>query len=207
MLGVFVALAIGDTIRLNGLTVGLLVAGSLAIAELLLRMPLWAATQMPVSVLVVLGAVAVTEHSSGWWHAIDTLIGAAVGVAVSLAFPASRLIDGRQTLNRLAEGIGDSLDAMGHGLEEPWSSDQTAGGDAIRASPGERLVSQAAEAVGDSRDPRAGTIAIDGTSTSSRALEDLMPRVERSAIGVSAIARTLDEFAQRSTDAHAPMRR
>ena len=52
-------------------------------------MPLWAATQMPVSVLVVLGAVAVTEHSSGWWRAVDTLIGAAVGVAVSLAFPAS----------------------------------------------------------------------------------------------------------------------
>ncbi len=98
-------------------------------------MPLWAATQMPVSVLVVLGAVAVTEHSSGWWRAIDTLIGAAVGVAVARV-PAS-LIDGRQTLNRLAEGIGDSLDAVGHGLEEPWSSEQTAGWrrDALAAHP------------------------------------------------------------------------
>ena len=42
---------------------------------------------MPVSVLVVLGAVAVTEHSSGWWRAVDTLIGAAVGVAVRLRSP------------------------------------------------------------------------------------------------------------------------
>ena len=207
VLGVLVALAIGDTISLNGLTVGLLVAGSLAIAELLLRMPLWAATQMPVSVLVVLGAVAVTEHSSGWWRAVDTLIGAAVGVAVSLAFPASRLIDGRQTLDRLADGIGDSLDAMGHGLEEPWGSDQTAEWRREARVTRERLVPQAAEAVGDGRDAARWNHRDRRHLEELTRLEDLMPRAERSTIGVSAIARTLDEFAQLSSDMHAPMRR
>jgi len=207
VLGVLVALAIGDTIRLNGLTVGLLVAGSLAIAELLLRMPLWAATQMPVSVLVVLGAVAVSEQSSGWWRAVDTLIGAAVGVAVSLAFPASRLIDGRQTLDRLADGIGDSLDTMGHGLEEPWGSDQTAEWRREARVTRERLVPQAAEAVGDGRDAARWNHRDRRHLDELTRLEDLMPRAERSAIGVSAIARTLDEFAQLSSGMHAPMRK
>ena len=64
VLGVLLALAVGDTIRLNGVTIGLLVAGSLAIAELLFRLPLWAATQVPISILVVLGAVATPDRAT-----------------------------------------------------------------------------------------------------------------------------------------------
>ena len=86
LLGVLLALILGDTIRLNGWTVGLLVFGSLAAAELLLRMPNWAATQMPVSVLVVLGAVSASQRTNGWWRAVDTLIGAGSG-SRSLASP------------------------------------------------------------------------------------------------------------------------
>ena len=39
--------------------------------------------------------------------------------------PASRLVDARQTLGRLSASLGDLLDAMGEGLQQPWSTEQT----------------------------------------------------------------------------------
>ncbi|HTN78335.1 MAG TPA: FUSC family protein [Acidimicrobiales bacterium] len=205
VLGVLLALAIGDTIRLNGLTVGLLVAASLAIAELLLRMPTWAATQMPVSVLVVLAAVSASQRTNGWWRAVDTLIGAAVGIGVSLALPASRLVDARQGLERLADGLGDSLDEMGHGLQHAWSEEQTTEWRRDAHVTRERLVAQASEAIGDSREAARWNHRDRRHLAELIRLEDLLPRAERVAIGVSAIARTLDEFAQESEGEHAPM--
>ena len=98
VLGVLLALAIGDALGLNGLTVAVLVAVSLGVAELVLRLPPAAARQVPISVLVVLSAVSASPESSGWRRAVDTVLGAAVGVGVSLVLPASRLVDARQTL-------------------------------------------------------------------------------------------------------------
>ena len=207
VLGVLLALAIGDTIRLNGLTVGLLVAASLAIAELLLRMPTWAATQMPVSILVVLGAVSASQPNNGWWRAVDTLIGAAIGVAVSLLFPASRLVDARQTLERLGDNIDECLEEMGRGLEQTWSTDQTSEWRRDAHVTRHRLVAQASEAVGDSREAARWNHRDRRHVEELTRLEELLPRTERAAIGVSAIARTLDEFALQSADPHAPMRR
>ncbi len=207
VLGVLLALVIGDTIRLNGLTVGLLVVGSLAIAELVLRLPSWAATQMPVSVLVVLGAVSAGEGANGWWRAVDTLIGAAVGVAVSLAFPASRLIDARQTLARLADGLGETLETMGEGLRQPWSAEQTTEWRHQAHVTRHRLVRQADEAVGDGREAARWNHRDRRHRKELKRYEDLMPRAERTAVGVSAIARTLDEFAHVSDEPHDPMKR
>ena len=64
VLGVLVALAIGDALALNGFTVGALVAVSLGIAQLVLRLPAAAARQLPVTVLVVLTAVASSEAAT-----------------------------------------------------------------------------------------------------------------------------------------------
>jgi uncharacterized membrane protein YgaE (UPF0421/DUF939 family) len=205
VLGVLLALAIGDTIRLNGWTVGLLVAASLAVAELLLRMPIWAATQMPVSVLVVLGAVSASQRASGWGRAVDTLVGAAVGIAVSLAFPASRLVDARQTLERLTDGIGDTLDEMGRGLQAQWNEEKTAAWRRDAHVNRHRLVPQAAEALGDSHDAARWNHRDRRHRVELARLEGFLPRAERAAIGASAIARTLDEFAQQSPDVHPPM--
>jgi uncharacterized membrane protein YgaE (UPF0421/DUF939 family) len=58
VLGVLLALAVGDALDLNGLTVAVVVAASLGVAELVLRLPRAAARQVPVSLLVVLSAVA-----------------------------------------------------------------------------------------------------------------------------------------------------
>ena len=108
VLGVLVALGIGDTLDLNSLTVAVLVAASLAIAELLLRLPRAAARQVPISILVVLAAVGASQDDSGWLRAVDTVIGAVIGVAVSFALPASRLVDAHQTLDRLADSLRDA---------------------------------------------------------------------------------------------------
>ena len=105
----------------------LLVAASLGVAELVLRLPTSAARQVPISGLVVLTAASVSPESSAWRRAVDTIIGAAVGIVVSLLLPASRLVDARQTLERLGTSLGDVLETMGSGLQQPWSADQTDG--------------------------------------------------------------------------------
>ena len=125
VLGVLVAIAIGDALQLNGLTVALLVGVSLGVAQLVLRLPPAAARQVPLSGLVVLSAVAASQPVQGWQRALDTLVGAIVGVAISLLLPASRLVDARQTLSRLSTSIGELLDAMGEGLQQPWSTEQS----------------------------------------------------------------------------------
>ena len=66
VLGVLGALAMGDALELNGLTVALLVVVTLAVAELVLHLPRAAARQVPVSALIVLSAAAADPGSSGW---------------------------------------------------------------------------------------------------------------------------------------------
>jgi Fusaric acid resistance protein-like len=79
VLGVLLALAIGDALYLNGLTVAVLVAVSLGVAQLVLRLPPSAARQVPISGLVVLSAVTASPGTSGWQRGLDTVIGAVVG--------------------------------------------------------------------------------------------------------------------------------
>src|SRR4051794_30732999 len=66
VLGVLLALLIGDAITLNGLTVALFVTACLGVAELGLRLPRASARQVPISGLVVLSAVAATSGTPGW---------------------------------------------------------------------------------------------------------------------------------------------
>ena len=115
VLGVLVAVAIGDTLGLNAITVGLLSSGSLAFALLVLRLPRPAANQIPVSALVVMAALAAGEQSYAGERALDTVLGAAVGVAVSLALPASRRDDAGSRCAAWRACIGDELEAMGEG--------------------------------------------------------------------------------------------
>src|SRR6476660_5109115 len=124
VLGVVAALAISRALELTTVTVTLLVAATLGIAELVLRLPRAAARQVPVSMLAVLAA-ADSNSGEAWHRVVDTIIGAAIGVVVSLLFPASRLVDARQTVGRLGESLADSLDTMGTGLQQPWSTEQT----------------------------------------------------------------------------------
>lgn len=205
VLGVLVAVALGDALALNAFSVGVLVAVSLGIAQLLLRLPAGSARQVPISILVVLTAVASSPESSGWTRAVDTVIGAAVGVAVSLVLPASRLVDARQTLSRLAESLSSGLEAMGSGLQQPWSTDQTEGWRRQARTTRERLVSQAAEAVGKGREAARWNVRDRLHIDVLGQFEGVMPRLERTAIGVSVISRGLDDHARLSGTTHAAM--
>ena len=205
VLGVLVALAIGDVLSLNGFTVGVLVAVSLSVAQLVLRLPAAAARQVPMSILVVLTAVTLGPESSGWSRAVDTVVGAAVGVVVSLMLPASRLVDARQTLGRLADSLSSALETMGSGLQQPWSIDQTEGWRRQARTTRERLVSQAVEAVGNGRDAARWNVRDRRHIDVLGRYEDVMPRLERTAIGVSVISRGLDDHARLSGTTHSAM--
>ena len=205
VLGVLVAVAIGDTLGLNALTVGLLSSGSLAFALLVLRLPRPAANQIPVSALVVMGALAAGEQSYAGERALDTVLGAAVGVAVSLALPASRRNDARESMRRLAAVIGDELDAMGEGLCATWSTSQTAEWRHTARLTRQRMVEQMTEAVGNGRGAAQWNIRDRPYAAELGLYEDVMPRLERTAIGVWAIARGLEDHAQLTGGEHRPM--
>jgi uncharacterized membrane protein YccC len=202
VLGVLVALAIGDALVLNGWTVALLVGVTLGIAQLVLRLPPAAARQVPISGLVVLSAVAASQGGSAWYRALDTVIGALLAVAVTFALPASRVVDARQTLERLAAGLGDALTTMGTAVVEPWGTDQSRDWRRTAHTARDRLVAQADEAVGNGRETARWNV------RDRRHVEELghyeawLPRLERTAIGVWVIARSLDDQARLDHEGH-----
>jgi hypothetical protein len=205
VLGVLAALALGDVLALNGLTVALLVAVSLGVAELVLRLPRAAARQVPVSVLVVLSAVAASPETQAWRRAFDTVLGAAVGVVVSLGLPASRLVGSRQALDQLARSLGGLLESMGAGLRDPWSAEQTADWRRTARMVRERLVGHANDAVGHGREAARWNVRDRRHVEELGRFEDVMPRLERTAIGVSVISRGLDDHARLSGTTHRAM--
>jgi uncharacterized membrane protein YgaE (UPF0421/DUF939 family) len=205
VLGVLLALAVGDALDLNGLTVALIVVVSLGVAQLVLRLPPAAARQVPISGLVVLSAVSLSPGSSAWLRAVDTLVGAGIGIVVSLVLPASRLVDARQTLERLADSLGAVLDTMGTGLQQPWSTEQTADWRRTARTTRERLVRQAAEAVGNGREAAQWNVRDRRHIGVLGRYEEVVPRLERTAIGVSVISRGLDDHAHLAGTTHQAM--
>jgi hypothetical protein len=182
-----------------------LVASSLAVAELLLRLPRAAARQVPISVLVVLSAVSVSPTSSGWHRAVDTVLGAIVGVAISLALPTSRVVEARQALQHLTDGLSGLLIMMGSGLQKPWSTDQTEEWRRTARTVRERLVGDASTAVESGRESVRWNVRNRPRIELFERLEDVMPRLERAAIGVSVISRGLDDHARLSGSTHEAM--
>jgi uncharacterized membrane protein YgaE (UPF0421/DUF939 family) len=205
VLGVLLALAIGDALEWNGFTVAALVAVSLGVAELVLRLPASAARQVPISGLVVLTAASLSPESSAWRRAVDTIIGAAVGIGVSLVFPASRVVDARQTLERLGASLGGVLETMGSGLQQPWSTEQTADWRRTARTVRERVVRQAAEAVGNSREAAQWNVRDRRHVDVLGRYEEIIPRLERTAIGVSVISRGLDDHVRLAGATHPAM--
>jgi uncharacterized membrane protein YgaE (UPF0421/DUF939 family) len=205
VLGVLVALAISDALALNSVTVTVLVAVSLGVGELVLRLPPAAARQVPITILVVVAAVSESNERGGWDRVIDTALGAAVGVGVSLVLPASRLVDARQTLDRLADSVAGVLEAMGSGLQKTWSTEQTEDWRRrARVSRG-RLVDQAVEAVGNGKEAARWNVRDRRHIDELTRFEEVMPRLERTAIGVSVISRGLDDHARIAGTTHRAM--
>jgi uncharacterized membrane protein YccC len=143
--------------------------------------------------------------AQGWHRALGTVLGAAVGVIVSLVLPASRLVDARQTLERLATSLGEVLDEMGDGLETSWSTEQTEEWRRRARATRERLVRQAEEAVGNGREAARWNVRDRRHIATLGRYEDVLPRLERTAIGVSVLARGLDDHARLTGTTHLAM--
>ena len=205
VLGVLIGLAIGDALELNAAIVAVLVAASLAVAELLLRLPRAAARQVPISVLVVLSAASLSPTASGWHRAVDTVLGAIVGVVISLALPTSRVVEARQALQHLTDGLSSSLMAMGSGLQHKWSTDQTEEWRRTARTVRERLVGEASTAIEGGRDSVRWNVRDRPQNELFERLDAVLPRLERAAIGVSVISRGLDDHARLSGSTHEPM--
>jgi hypothetical protein len=205
VLGVLVALGIGDALGLNGVTVTILVAASLTVAQLVLRLPQSAARQVPVSAMLVITAASASRESLGWRRALDTVVGAAVGVVVGFVLPASRVVDARQTITRLGDGLVGVLELMGTGLQQTWSTEETTDWRTRARTVRERLVDQAAEAVGNGREVARWNVRDRRHIDELGRYENALPRFERTAIGVSVISRGLDDHARLSSTTHASM--
>jgi len=205
VLGVIGALAVGDALGLNTFTVGLLTFVSLGVAVLVLRLPRGAASQVPVTVLVVMSSLAENRGAFGWERVVDTVLGAAVGVVVSLALPSSRLADARQTLARLAETLREVLDTMGAGLHAPFDTEQTGAWRRTARVARDRLVPETRDAVGNGREAARWNIRDRRHIVELGRYEDVLPRLERTAIGVSVIARGIDDLSHHAGGVHAPM--
>jgi hypothetical protein len=205
VLGVLAAVVLGDALGLNGFTIGLLVVLSLGFAQLVLRLPAGSARQLPISMLVVLTTVTGSQESYGWRRGLETVLGAAVGVVVTFVLPASRLVDASQTLDRLGTSLGRVLRAMGGGLHEAWSPDLTGEWRREARTVRDRLVEQAGEAVGSVRESARWNVRDRRHIATLARYEEVLPRLERTAIGVSVISRGLDDHARLSGAPHRPM--
>jgi hypothetical protein len=115
------------------------------------------------------------------------------------------LVDGRQTVQRLGDGVCDVLESMADSLQEPWSTDLTRDWRRVSHTVRDRLVDQAREAVGDGRNTAKWNIRDRRHLTEIGRYEDAVPCLERTAIGVWTIARVLDDHARLGDDPHRAM--
>ena len=113
--GVSVAVAFADVVPLQWWSLGVLILVSITIGQLLnLRSNL---LEVAISAMLVLGVGSFGAESAAWQRITETLVGAAVGVAVNLAFPtkvssadAGRALDG--LADRLSELLNRAADEM-----------------------------------------------------------------------------------------------
>jgi uncharacterized membrane protein YgaE (UPF0421/DUF939 family) len=204
-MGVIVALVVGDAVPLNGLTVAILVTVSLGLSVLVLRFSGGAANQLPITVLLVLAVVSFGQRSYGIGRAVDTIIGAATGGVISVAFPASRLREAHDALARLAAEVAGCLRAMGAGVQQPWPEEATSSWEDRAQRARTRLARRAVDAVGSGRRAARWNYRDRRHLGDLSRYEDMAPRLERISVGVSEIARDLDRTAARTPGPHPPM--
>lgn len=203
--GVIVALVVGTAVPLNGVTVGILVTVSLGLSVLVFRFSGGSANQLPITVLLVLAVVSFGQKNYGIGRAVDTIIGAATGGVISVAFPASRLREAHDALARLAAEVAGCLGAMAAGLRQPWPPDATSSWEDRAQHARTRLARRAVDAIGSGRRAARWNYRDRRHLGDLTRYEDIAPRLERISVGVSAIARDLDRTAARSPYPHPPL--
>ena len=114
--GVVLAVGFAAVVGLHWWSLGILVAASIIVGQLLRLGP--NLIEVPISAMLVLGVgYASGANAAGLSRVVETLIGAAVGVLINVAFPpAVQSRNAGQAVQRLAEEIAALLDEAAQGL-------------------------------------------------------------------------------------------
>lgn len=198
--GVLVAYGLAQVLGLHWWSIALVVLASMALGQAL-ALGTQGSTQVPVSALLVLGFGAATT-SYAYARVLETLLGAVIGVVVSLVLvPPLHLRDSGRAVRRLAEGQAELLCAIADDLRTgTWPS----------AAAGRRLTSaraltsdltraqEAVERVGDSvrLNPRARR-----ARPAARLYRNELDALQHVQVQIRGIARTLADEAARVGEA------
>jgi uncharacterized membrane protein YccC len=193
--GVVLAVFFASLVPLEWWSLGLLIFVSMALGQVLrLRDNL---IEVPISAMLVLGVGALGAESAAWERIVETLVGAAVGVATNLLFPPKVASDSAATA---IVGLADSLsELVDHAAAELTELVEERG----ELSPAARSWLDEARRITHDEVPRAGlalTQAEEGRRLNVRALRtpDLGPglrqgleALEHSAVSVRSMFRAL----------------
>lgn len=115
--GVVLAVFFASLVPLEWWSLGLLIFVSMAVGQVLrLRDNL---IEVPISAMLVLGVGALGAESAAWERIVETLVGAAVGVATNLLFPPKVASDSAASaIVGLADSLGELVDHAAEELSE-----------------------------------------------------------------------------------------
>ena len=123
LIGILVAIWLGGLIGLHAWSISLIVAVGFLVGKVL-RLNGGAAAQIPINGLFVLalGSAQVEQRF------LDTLIGAAVAVAVNFAIVPPNYVSGAtRSVAVLADGLVDVLSVIAAGITQPWGFETASG--------------------------------------------------------------------------------
>ena len=194
LVGIFVAIGLGELMGLHAWSIGAIVGVGFLVGKLL-RLEPGAAAQIPITGLLLIGL----GQGAGYAQTriLDTLVGAVVAVLVNiLVVPPNRVSQARQAVDQLAQLSVDVLSEMADGIAEPWS--RTQADRWLRQSRGNRQLVNRAE---DEADTAVDSLRL---HPGRRNWTEVLSQVHRAlaalrviGVQVSVLARTLRDTADR----------
>lgn len=182
--GVLVATALSTVIGLTWWSLGAAIAASLLLAKVLRLGE--QALETPISAMLILG-VANHDLAAGT-RILNTLIGAAVGIAFSLLYPpAMPTASARRALLRVADGAAAPLDDAADALERGPVTRADVEDWVARARAANRLVAAATERVAALRDSRRLNTRALGTADVEPVLASGLETLEHALLSVRAL--------------------
>jgi hypothetical protein len=204
VVGALLGLAVGATLPLRGLTVAILVAVALLLADFALRLPLAAARQVPMGMLVVIAAVSADEPVAIGLRVAQTAMGAAVGAAVTLLLPVSRVADCRRLLVERARRVSGVYADVASGLAAEWTVELAATW-RRRAAPVADEVEEAASDVHLARNAAAWSYRRRRDRAALDELATWTQWLDAAAAAMTTLAGDLEHLASRVTTPRPPM--
>jgi len=199
LVGIFVAIGLGELMGLHAWSIGAIVGVGFLVGKLI-RLEPGAAAQIPITGLLLIGL----GQGAGYAETriLDTLVGAVVAVLVNiLVVPPNRVSQARQAVDQLAQLSVDVLSEISDGIAVPWS--RTQADRWLRQSRGTRQLVNRAE---DEADTAVDSLRL---HPGRRNWTEVLSQVHRAlaalrviGVQVSVLARTLRDTADRIPPHH-----